>query len=431
MIAGRPRNIEKWFFSILSSLIALGCGSSNQLKSVQKSDALFDSEKEVNYFTGLLVVDPMSNDTLYSINANKYFTPASTTKIATLYTALQLLPDRIPALKYIAENDTLYFEGMGDPALLHPQFNDSTAIRFLKGYEHLAFNANNYLGNLLGPGWAVEDYQYDYQVERGALPMYGNVVTIHQSDSTQVTPKIFKDSVVNLSYRLNREETSNTFYYASSRTDTIAIPYRTDSVLTKKMLEAIVQRKIRRVTILPEGKKSILYGVHSDSVYKRMMQQSDNFLADQLLIVSSAMVSDSLDGKTAREYILNNQLSDIKQPPRWVDGSGLSRYNLFTPESMVQVLGKLYTGIPQDRLFNIFPAGGVSGTLKEWYAGEEAPYLYAKSGSVGNNYSLSGYLLTKSGKTLIFSFMNNHFMKPSSEIKTEIQHVLENIRDNY
>ena len=33
--------------------------------------------------------------------------------------------------------------------------------------------------------------------------------------------------------------------------------------------------------------------------------------------------------------MLENQLKDIKQQPRWVDGSGLSRYNLFSPMSFV------------------------------------------------------------------------------------------------
>ena len=421
----------KWFFYIVLGFLFISCTATKLLKTKSRIDAAFEPARDNNHFTGFLLMDPISKDTLYSLNSQKYFTPASTAKIFTLFTALQLLPDRLPALKYTAKNDTLYFEGTGDPTLLHSHFKDSTVIEFLKGYKHLAWNANNYQGELLGPGWAVEDYQYYYQVERGALPLYGNVVTIHQTDSLQVSPAFFKKNIVDLKYRLNREMQSNTFYFSASRKDTVAIPYRTDSTLTKKLLETVLQKKIHRATILPEGTKSVLHSVTSDSVYKIMMQESDNFLADQLLIVSSSMLSDTLDGKKAREYMLANQLSYIKQPPRWVDGSGLSRYNLFTPESMVQVLDKLYAEIPMNRLFNIFPAGGDSGTLQEWYAGETRPYLYAKSGSIGNNYSLSGYILTKSGRVLIFSFMNNHFTKASSEIKTEVQRVLESILDTF
>src|SRR5690606_33839696 len=131
--------------------------------------------------------------------------------------------------------------------------------------------------------------------------------------------------------------------------------------------------------------------------------------------------SDTLDGRLAQKYMLEHDLSDLTQPPKWVDGSGLSRYNLFTPESMVQVLNKMYDEFPKDRLFSLFPVGGVSGTLENWYPGNPEPYIFAKSGSLSNNYNLSGYLITKSGKTLIFSFMNNHYLESTTGVKNHMQ----------
>ena len=99
--------------------------------------------------------------------------------------------------------------------------------------------------------------------------------------------------------------------------------------------------------------------------------------------------------------------------------------------SFVQILSKLYSEVPQERLFDVFPAGGESGTLKKYYHGKAAPYMYAKSGTFSNNYSLSGYLITNSGEVLIFSFMNNHYRKSSTEIKKQMQIVFEYLRDNY
>ena len=162
-----------------------------------------------------------------------------------------------------------------------------------------------------------------------------------------------------------------------------------------------------------------------------MMWQSDNFLAEQLLVLSAATKFDTLDTRKIRTHILNNELSKLKHPPRWVDGSGLSRYNLFTPDSFVFILNELYQELPRERLLHLFPVGGVSGTLKSSYAGNPEPYVYAKSGTVGNNYSLSGYLITKSGKMLIFSMMNNHYLKPTSDIRDEVQRLLEFVRDHY
>ncbi|WP_373941698.1 D-alanyl-D-alanine carboxypeptidase [Polaribacter sejongensis] len=121
----------------------------------------------------------------------------------------------------------------------------------------------------------------------------------------------------------------------------------------------------------------------------------------------------------------------MQQKPRWVDGSGLSRYNLFTPISFVEVLSKMHQKIPAKRLFQFFPVGGKTGTLKNWFSGNPKPYIHAKSGTLGNNYNLSGYLITNSGKTLIFSYMNNHYMHSNSEVKKKMQAVFEELRDNY
>ena len=417
--------------SLIPLMLLSACGSSKNSPKASTANDFLNAEWIKNHFMGLLVIDPITKDTLQSINAQKYFTPASTTKIFTLYTAQKLLPERIPTLKYLSQNDTLYFEGAGDPTQLHSYFQDSTAIHFLNEHDNLVWNPKNYIGSLIGPGWAWEDYEYYYQVERGALPLYGNVVNIHRTDSLEVLPEFFKQNIIDLDYSLNREIESNTFYYGALRRDTIEIPYRSSSELTKKLLQSVLNKPIFTTTTLPESEKSILYSVPSDSVYKRMMHESDNFLADQLLILSSSMLSDTLDGKKVREYILKNELSNLKQPPRWVDGSGLSRYNLFTPESMVQVLLKLKQEVTQERLFNVFPSWEIATSKSEMKTPKKNPYIFAKSGSLGNNYSLNGYILTKSGKILIFSFMNNHFMSSSKIVKEQIQQFLQQLYNAY
>lgn len=423
--------IEKTAILLLfAQLLLTGCTSTKKqlAKSISGSQSV---ENTKNYFSGILIIDPQTRDTLYSQNAKKYFTPASNTKIFTLYSSLKLLPKKIPALKYISQNDTLYFEGTGDPTLLHSYFQNTEAIDFLKGKQHIALHLNNFEDAKLGPGWSWDDYHYYYQPERGSLPLYGNVLTIYNQPTKTVAPDIFKDSIVDLNFRINREAEKNRFYYSSQRKDTTEIPFRTDSTLTKKLLEEVLDKKISIVNKMPNEEKKLVFSAPTDSVLKRMMQESDNFLAEQLLVLISSTLSDTLNSDTARNYVLDELLKDLKQEPRWVDGSGLSRYNLFTPESIVQVLQKMYREIPKERLFDFFPKGGVSGTLEDWYPGNPEPYIIAKTGSLGNNHCVSGYLLTKSGKTLIFSFMNNHFRQPSSEVKKRMQRVFEKIRDTY
>ncbi|RKR07912.1 D-alanyl-D-alanine carboxypeptidase/D-alanyl-D-alanine-endopeptidase (penicillin-binding protein 4) [Maribacter vaceletii] len=397
--------------------------------SCKNSKYSLDSNLYKNSFKGVLVIDPIKKDTLYNHNSTKYFTPASNTKIFTLYSSLHILPNKIPALKYSIQKDTLYIQGTGDPTLLHPYFKDSIAISFLKKHSNIALNTSNFKDNKYGPGWAWEDYDTYYSPEKNGLPIYGNVLTIHKGNNLIATPNYFKDSITFSNLPKRREEHTNMFYYNSASTDTITTPFITNNNVIKDLLEDILQKNITISSRLPEGDKNILYSVASDSVYKRMMHKSDNFLAEQLMLVSSGVLTDTLKFKIAKEYILETKLSNLKQKPRWVDGSGLSRYNLFTPESMVYVLHELYKNLPKERLYTLFPVVNAPKIKKEDTM--QKPYLYAKSGSLGNNYCLSGYLITNSGKTVIFSFMNNHFVRSSSDIKKEMHQFFEHIRDTY
>lgn len=422
--------MKKILLSCFAILYLCGCTSSKKLilKTVDTvlNDRLYDS-----HFTGVLIIDVNTKDTLYNKNSHKYFTPASNTKIFTLFAALNTLPDKIPALRYIKQNDTLYVEGTGDPSFLHPYLKDSTALNFLQQQKNIALYTGNFQDSKFGPGWSWEDYQYYYSPERSGFPIYGNVVTISNAPKTSVLPKYFKDSVLRISNKSNREEHRNLFYVGATRTDTLEIPFKTGDSTLKSILEKELNVPLTFVNEMPPGIKQTLYGIQADSLYVRLMHESDNFIAEQLLLLSASETTDTLHTNIAITNTLDNLLPNLPQQPRWVDGSGLSRYNLFTPQSMVHVLERLYLQLPRERLFKIFPSGGVSGTLDNWYKGNARPYIFAKSGSLGNNYCLSGYLLTESGKTVVFSFMNNHFKHPSSELKLKMEQIFEKIRDTY
>ena len=420
--------VKKLFFFFGFILIFTGCKSTKITKEINQH---LDSDFYENQFTGLLVINPKTNDTIFNQNSDKYFSPASNTKIVTLYTALQFLPDSIPAFKYSVDKDTVSILGTGDPSFLHSYFQDSTALKLGQNYAKVNLLINNITDEKLGPGWAWEDYDTYFSPERNSFPMYGNVLTVSNQDSLLVSPSVLKNKVQYSETERPRKLNGNEFYYNPNRKREQEIPFVTDSVLISTLWQDLLPNKVTVSNYQGEKMETIAYSIQSDSLYKRMMQKSDNHLAEQMLILASSSLSDTLSSKNIRKYVLENQLEDLKQQPRWVDGSGLSRYNLFTPMSFVQILSKLYTEIPQERLFTIFPAGGESGTLKKYYHGKITPYIYAKSGTFSNNYSLSGYLITNSGEVLVFSFMNNHYRKSSVEIKHQMGKVLVYLRDNY
>nr|MBP6540039.1 D-alanyl-D-alanine carboxypeptidase [Saprospiraceae bacterium] len=63
--------------------------------------------------------------------------------------------------------------------------------------------------------------------------------------------------------------------------------------------------------------------------------------------------------------------------------------------------------------------------------GQPKPFIYAKSGSMTGVYNLSGYLITNSGRKMVFSFMNNNFEGKVSEIRKTVEKILMEIRMNY
>jgi D-alanyl-D-alanine carboxypeptidase/D-alanyl-D-alanine-endopeptidase (penicillin-binding protein 4) len=93
------------------------------------------------------------------------------------------------------------------------------------------------------------------------------------------------------------------------------------------------------------------------------------------------------------------------------DGSGLSRYNLITPEALVTIL--MHVG-RDDRLREPFeaslPIAGRDGTLSDRLRGTPAEgNLRAKTGSFTNARSISGYVRTVDGEPLVFAIVANNY----------------------
>jgi D-alanyl-D-alanine carboxypeptidase/D-alanyl-D-alanine-endopeptidase (penicillin-binding protein 4) len=378
---------------------------------------------------------------VYSFQSSHYFTPASNTKIFTFYTGLMVLGDSIPAIRYSEHGDSLIFTGTGDPSFLYSYAHDSRRIfDFLaKQQRTLYLTEKNLFTTPLGPGWAWDDYSYIYSSERSAFPVYGNIMRVrYHEQSLKIVPTVFTyqvsvgDTIERSTVIRDIGSNKITFYPAGdgNSIDTLEIPFKTSAQLTAELLSDTLKRKVTLVERPVRGASKLLYSVPSDSLYKVMMQESDNFIAEQLLLVCAGALSDSLKPEVAIKYMKKNHLNDLQDNPIWVDGSGLSRYNLFTPRSIVRLWEKIYQQVPKERLFPMLAIGGKTGTIKNFYK-NGTPYIYGKTGTLSNNHCLSGYLITKRKKTLIFSFMNNNHPASSSTIRKEMERVLRSVYENY
>ncbi len=394
-------------------------------------------------FTGFALYDPEQLSMLYEYNSDKYFTPASNTKILTYFTSLQFLGDSIPALLYKKQGDFMVFWGTGDPSFLNPHLSANHKVyNFLKYRpESLLFCPSNFKDSRYGEGWMWSDYPYSYQPEKSPFPIYGNVAHFVQNDTTkglEVSPGFLKDYLfhdpsLHEDDYIGRVEFDNQFsfnnYAAGGGHFDWQAPFRVTPEFLAKIMADTLGRSVHVLnekSLSPAGANT-LYSVEVDSLYRLMMQQSDNFVAEQLLLLCSGIKYGNMNTKQIIEYVVDTVLSDLPDVPKWVDGSGLSRYNLMTPRSLVYVLDLIRQQVPREQLLDIFPAGGVSGTIEGNYKNGGQPYVFAKTGTLRNNHCLSGYLITKSGKLLVFSFMHNNFTIKTSAIKKEMERVLKQI----
>jgi D-alanyl-D-alanine carboxypeptidase/D-alanyl-D-alanine-endopeptidase (penicillin-binding protein 4) len=427
----------KRYVLILAGFLA-ACSPVSKTVLNKKFHAL---EEKLQDHTGFMLYDLEKKKELYSFQSGQYFTPASNTKMFTFFTALTVLGDSIPALQYIEKGDSLIFKGTGDPSFLYSEaFDSRRAFDFLQASAKKLYLAeDNFFTSQLGPGWAWSDYHYTYSSERSAFPVYGNFFSVkHTGKSLNVRPQLFAYNIVVADSveesDLVRDIGSNKITFNPGRKFTKAelweVPFKTDITLTAALLTDTLKKKVNVVNHVVWDSVKTIYSVPADSLYKTMIQQSDNFIAEQLLLVCSDVLSDSLQPEIAIDFMKKNYLKDLPDKPIWVDGSGLSRFNLFTPRSMVKLWEKLYETVPRERLFALLAIGGKAGTIRNSYK-NDPPYIYGKTGTLANNHSLSGYLITKGGKTLIFSFMSNNHPVPAREVRSEMEIILKSIYEKY
>ncbi|MDZ7893811.1 MAG: D-alanyl-D-alanine carboxypeptidase/D-alanyl-D-alanine-endopeptidase [Sphingobium sp.] len=136
---------------------------------------------------------------------------------------------------------------------------------------------------------------------------------------------------------------------------------------------------------------------------------SQNLHADLLLRqVSRQSGSGSIaDGQVAL-HTLMTQAGVPEGGYYFADGSGMSSYNRITPRAAVTLLGWIAKQPWGAAWRDTLPIAGEDGTLRNRFKGTLLQgKLFAKTGSLNAARALSGYFVTRSGRTLIFSALAN------------------------
>lgn len=433
-------------FCCLTILCILSVPLAAQKISKRKIRKMFEKSAIVqDHFTGFALYDQEKGKMIYELNSDKYFIPASNTKLFTWYTSLQMLGDSIPALRYITKGDSLIFWGTGDPSLLHTYLKSTRVYEFLKNTPlKLYYSPYNYSGDFFGRGWPLDNYNDYYQAEINSLPVEDNVAVISagKNGGLKIKPSFLQmylkpdTSFHPRSFTVLRKPFENEFAYPAMPVpaDFVQeIPWKTSPELTSALLQDTLKKPVGVVNLPMPAAAAALYSMKADSVYKRMLQVSDNFIAEQLLLVCSSQLHPVLSTDSAIAYSRKNFLNDLPDRPQWVDGSGLSRLDLFTPRSIIALLKKIEEKVGnEEKLHDMLPAGGKTGTLRLAYKTDNGvPFVWAKTGTLSNNHNQSGYIVTRKGKRLMYSFMNNNFVRPASDIRGEMVRIITEIHNRF
>jgi serine-type D-Ala-D-Ala carboxypeptidase/endopeptidase (penicillin-binding protein 4) len=229
--------------------------------------------------------------------------------------------------------------------------------------------------------------------------------------------------------RIERRRLDNIFDIlpANSTFRSADVPFRTFE--NSRFLEDTL-KKAWLSRAYAEGTESykVIYSQHKDSVLKPMMHRSDNFFAEQMLLVAGNEFLGVMNEGKMIDTLLKTDLKDLPQRPRWADGSGLSRYNLFTPKDFVMLLEKMKNEFGIARLQEILPTGN-EGTLSNYYK-QDSGYIFAKTGTLSGVVAFSGFMYTPGNrsKLLIFSVLVNNHQASATQVRRAVERFLQEVR---
>lgn len=161
-------------------------------------------------------------------------------------------------------------------------------------------------------------------------------------------------------------------------------------------------------------------------------RRSDNFYAESLLRVLAREKRGSASYDSCRDAA-NAALSRLAIPvstgANIVDGSGLSRKNLLSPEFLCMFLHRMMETPECEKFISSLPRPGV-GTQAGRMRYEDASArerVYYKSGSMDGVRCYSGYIVPSDGgkeDTIIFSVMVNNYTGPTWKLMNTIDRII-------
>ncbi|MGH7678033.1 MAG: D-alanyl-D-alanine carboxypeptidase/D-alanyl-D-alanine endopeptidase [Gemmatimonadaceae bacterium] len=414
---------------------------------------------------GVLIVDPEQGDTLYSRDAGKLLVPASNQKIITSAVALDVLgPDfrfRTPVLangevrEGVLAGDLLV-AGRGDPSVsdrvagdaMLPLLAIADSLR-ARGVTHIRgrviAHGNAFPDANVGYAWEYDDLSTSSGAAIDELLFNDGIATVHVRGAERPgDPPLVRTTPARTVPRLRIEATtaargtgrdslaqlhaikdtvkgdvvvSGTVPAGDSASLTVTYRDPTEAYLGA-LREALQARGITvgDSAISSAARAETLFVAESPTlaqILPSFMKPSQNQIGEMLFKSIALQRTDTGAGRVSRRIVGERLRAWGAAPDGFLvwDGSGLSRQDLVSPETLVRVLDAMRRSPNYLVYYDAFPVAGVDGTLRTRMRGTTAESnVRGKTGTLSNVRSLSGYATTADGRTLLYSILCNHYL---------------------
>jgi D-alanyl-D-alanine carboxypeptidase/D-alanyl-D-alanine-endopeptidase (penicillin-binding protein 4) len=358
-----------------------------------------------------------------------------------------------------------------DPTQVFRRWADSLKAR---GITHIAGNIVGDDSRIdetpLGKGWSWSDISYAYAAEIGGLVFNENTVTLRVrgreiGQPARVTWGPFETDyvqIVNRSRTIPYREEEDEEYQRLMGTNTIHVRTRVhpnewekESITVSnptRYFTHVLRTVLLREGISVDGRPADLDDTALSPRYdtpdvrrvasyrspplttiaRTLNHESQNLYAEQLLRTMAVEVppkteedldpgSSALGVKAVRETLGRADVDTSRV--QLVDGSGLSRQNLLQPRAIVQLLQHMWLHddpAVSSAFYDSLPKGGEEGTLEYRFQGR-APAranVRAKTGTLSNTSSLSGYVTSERGTPIAFSVFCNHHLADGDQARS-------------
>jgi len=433
------------------------------------------------------VADAATGKFLFEHNSNFSLMPASNMKIVTTGVGLFLLgadyrfKTKLEYTGVITDsilNGNIYIVGGGDPSLGSAIYAntapDSVFLQWGGAIRGLGIKQIN--GTIIGDtrffddenrfsSWEIDDIGTDYGAGVSGIQFIDNICRLYiQSASridekpnlVRVEPYIPEIAWENHLTSTAAGQASDITVYSSpysskallfgsfpinsqSRTMSVAIPntaqtcvWHFNQYLNRNGISTSNRTDVleRRTPDLNKDERNCFYTYYSPAyteIINETNKSSNNSFAETILKTIGAEFGG--DGTIyAGRRLLAEKLKELKIPTdgfRQSDGSGLSRHGLVTTKFLCNYLSMLYNSDVYADFVKSLPVAGVDGTMRNMLKNTAAEKnVKAKSGTLSSVRAYSGYVTTKSGKDLCFSFVFNHFTCREAVITQKLEKLM-------